>query len=179
MSSADILKITVTISDELFSFICCYGLHCKSIQEFIVEFSDLLNSERAANLIVLGGLNLDLLTNTPNLDACYLLNSEHGLTSFINEPTRPETGTCIDHISGRFSKIDLNDCGGIVFDLGISDHCMTGIIFKVLRNAEQINVKRKNRLLKIDFEKLIQYLLVESWEEVHLEENPSNAYVCF
>lgn len=179
LPSADIIKISCSICNEMFDFICVYRLQSLSIQVFIEEFSTYLRNVRAGNLILLGDFNIDLLDSNSVVDSYHVMLSEHGLVSFVNEPTRPTSGTCLDHVFGRFLKMFHNPSAAIVFDLQITDHCMTGIVFSSLRSKEQVRHVPERITAKIDFRKLNNNLLFADWVEVYVEENPSRAYDLF
>ena len=86
----------------------------------------LLQNEKCKNLLLVGDLNLDILSDGEHVDVYNSILAEHGLFSFLNEATRPDSGKCLDHVVGRFDKPQsCYNCFN--FDLGISDHCMTGI----------------------------------------------------
>ena len=61
MSSADTIKITVTLGNELFRFVCIYRLLSQPINDFLTEFAQYLTTEKIQNLILCGDYNLDTL----------------------------------------------------------------------------------------------------------------------
>lgn len=127
---ADILKIQCNIQNEIFFYMCIYRLQSTSPFLFLEEFQILLESEKCKNLIVLGDYKIDILDNTLISDSYQTLMVENGLKSLVNEPTRPCSGTCLDHVFGRFDVLHSNAFAGVNLILNITDHCMTGLLIK-------------------------------------------------
>lgn len=104
--------------------------------------------------------------------------AEHGLFSFLDEPTRPISGTCLDHVFARFENVAANLPAGINLDLNISDHCMTGIYLEKLICRKPYE-SGQVIFSKINFQKLNNRLRYESWYGVYAELNANKAYEIF
>ena len=147
------------------------------VSEFLDELDLLLSHNNSSNLLLLGDFNLDLLLYCEVTDAYSALLAKYGLNSFLNEPTRPLSGTCIDHVIGRF-KFDLNTCESFDVDLNITDHCMTGLIFNIAHNTFN-DVEAPKHFSKIDYNKLNELLRFETWEDVYASNDVELAYSLF
>lgn len=178
LNSADIIKISCVICKENFIIICVYRVQYMPLQLFLEEFTAFLSNEKAANLIILGDFNVDILSCNPAVDIYGCLMAEHGLISFINEPTRPISNTCLDHVFGRFMKMATNLCAGVNFDLQITDHCLTGIVLNILNNKKSVDTAPR-KVTKINYRQLNDNLLRESWEDIYTVRNASQAYDLF
>ena len=178
MESADVIKVSCNLGSEVFNFFCFYKLHSHTSANFLNEFDRLLSKNHSSNLLLLGDFNFDLLLDCENTDAYSALLAKYGLHSFLNEPTRPSSGACLDHINGKFSiQHDIYDCFNI--DLSITDHCLTGIMFNCPdKNPINSNPIARNQI-KIDYEKLKNFLRFESWENVYSLNDVSLAYSHF
>ena len=154
---------------------CIYRLHFCDATVFLEEFSNLLSAEKGSNLILTGDFNIDILTSSQISDSYLALIAEYGLLSFINESTRPLSGSCLDHVVGRFSSYSADLFIAVNFDLGISDHSMTG---GVLSNIELVKQIKSNNfeIKKIQFEELNNELFFENWFDVYVEDNANKAY---
>ncbi|XP_067635462.1 uncharacterized protein [Eurosta solidaginis] len=103
-------------------------LHAIPVQIFVEEFSNLLRSENSANIVILGDFNLDILNANPTIDSFLNLVAGHGLTSYLNEPTRSMSGSCLDHVFCRVSNHFLSSLRSLNLDVGITDHTMSGVL---------------------------------------------------
>lgn len=174
--SADVMKTTLNVGKNVYCFFCIYRLHSIPVCSFLEEFDAMLSREKCRNLVIVGDMNLDLLSDCENINNYHCIIAKNGLFSFINEPTRPSSRTCIDHILGRFSAPqDLYSCFNL--DLDISDHCMTGIALPTSINIPKNNSNKT--FLKTDFDKLNNLLLHETWNEVYDVSDVSLSYNLF
>lgn len=142
---------------------------------------ELLKKVKSSNLLVLGDINIDILSNSNDSDKYLFLMSSYGLKSLVNEPTRitDDTQTCIDHVFTRFHKNWSHKVSCEILDLKITDHCMLNL------RIDQLTVSKLNRYIpfpvkyKTDYLKLVNALKFEFWEQVYVKSNPSSAYDAF
>lgn len=177
IKSADLLKVEVTLNSDIFTFICIYRLQAFSQSSFLNEFSQYLSRNKCKNLVVLGDININIL-NPESCSDYLLLMSSYGLESLINEPTRPASNTCIDHIFFRQAigtkfRITSNVC-----NLNVTDHCclMLSLQYETIRTTNNLTSSNKIVIDKIDYEKLKLLLSQEQWTTVFSESNSSNAF---
>ena len=172
-SSADILKTTLCINNDCFTFLCFYRFHSVSTDIFLNEFKALLTDTNCKNLVLLGDFNIDLLSDTELTDEYNSILVDHGLFSYINECTRPISGTCLDHIFGRF-KDSHSDYHCINLDLNVSDHCLTGIFLPSSGLSKE--KARPKTFSKINYDVLNSFLLAETWADIYQISDASLAY---
>lgn len=177
--SADVLKVSVEIDHVTYVFLCVYRLHTFSVANFINEFSDVLASVKSKNLIIVGDFNINILDGNDSISNYQALLASHGLSCFIYEPTRPSSGSCLDHIYGRLCNVELTECVKCVFDFKITDHCMTGLVFAISKTRLCKSPMSVARKAKIDFAKLKNSLYFEFWEDVFAASDSSTAYSIF
>ena len=138
--------------------------------------NSLLSLENSQNLLLLGDFNINLLSDSDIIDSYTTILANHGLYSFINESTRPATGTCLDHLLGRFKELqNVYVCYN--FHLSVSDHCLTGISLNTSSVAKKSTPPKT--FLRLDYGKLNSYLLHETWNEVYNETDVSLANSLF
>lgn len=178
MRSADLLKVTCNLHGEPFTIVCVYRLHDYTPEFFINEFSPILRKLKCKNLIILGDFNIDIISSTHYSDLYLTLMAECGLHSFVNEITRPSSGTCIDHIFIRLNKITMESCFSSVIDLGISDHCFISLFLGKLSSNNTIRATTYTTK-RIDYSKLNESLRFEFWLEVYMADNVDLAYEFF
>lgn len=175
--SADIVKVVCDIDSVTYCFVCVYRLHEQSINKFVEEFSGFLNNIKYKNCVVLGDFNIDILSKSKDADDYLLLMACNGFISLINEPTRFSltSSSCIDHIFVRTHKNTDHHLEGILYDLRVTDHAMTGLNFNnVLTKLHDKYIKRSS--FHVDFVKLKRLLNIEFWDEVYSSNDPSNAF---
>jgi len=178
LDSAGGIKVSYSLGSKMFNFICFYKLHSCPSSQFITELETLLRRNQSSNLILLGDFNLDLLANCENTDNYCALLARYRFYSFLNEPTRPTSGSCLDHILGRFENAQNSyDCFNV--DSSITDHCLTGLIFNCpIKHSNDSNTAAKN-FTRTDYAKLNEFLRYENWENVYSMNDVSLAYANF
>lgn len=178
--SADIIKVICDIDGVNYCFVCIYRLHECSINSFLCDFSCYLRQLKCKNCIILGDMNIDLFSSSIDVDEYKLLMATWGFQSLINEPTRitPHTNSCIDHIFSRSQNNNSLHLLSFTYDIRITDHIITGLIFKHLTTS---NVKNDKYFFSqhIDHAKLSAALYLEFWEDVYLQHDPSLAFELF
>jgi len=174
--SADVMKILCKIGSEEYCFICCYRLQLFSINFFNNELDNLLLNEKADNLVLIGDFNIDILANCESTDNYLSILAKFGLFPFINDVTRPRSGTCIDHVFCRFRSFQ-ESYDSFIYDFGITDHCMVGLSVRI-----DISETRRPEMQKstfVNFDELNNLLRYESWSDVYLCNNILDAYPLF
>lgn len=106
------------------------------LQSAINVISDNLSEiqrNSSGEIILLGDLNVDLLSGNNQAAKLKLLSGRHSLTQLIDSPTRfsASSATLIDHIYTDASHISHSG----TLDLHISDHLPVFLIKKKVRNA--------------------------------------------
>lgn len=97
LNSADLISVKCEISGFIYCFVCAYRLNFCSVNAFLEEFSGFLENQKHKNLIVVGDLNIDLLTASSESDSYLSLMPSFGLVSLLNVPTRvvQDSSTCL------------------------------------------------------------------------------------
>jgi hypothetical protein len=179
LKTADLLSIDLYFPNFKVTIVCVYRLQSFNIDVFLDEFDSVLIRIKSNNLLVLGDMNINILNNSEIVDNYNFLMSSHGLTSDVNVPTRISniSSTCIDHVFYRCSDVVINSS---VEDLCITDHC--AIFVNFLCNDRYMPSNRKvndrNKIL-INFDKLNNLLLMESWSSVLSQPDISSAFDLF
>lgn len=73
LNSADILSVDCNIGGLKLSILCVYRLHSVNISEFVVEFNSILSAVKSKNVLVLGDINIDILSNSRLIDEYKLM----------------------------------------------------------------------------------------------------------
>ncbi|XP_075162787.1 uncharacterized protein LOC142235420 [Haematobia irritans] len=100
------------------------------VNDFINSLSEILSLQARNQLIVVGDSNIDLNRDQRSVDYCSMFQS-YDCESAHNMITRPETGTCIDHVFSNVSSrlfIDSIECK-------LSDHNLICCKVKMQANA--------------------------------------------
>lgn len=103
--------------------------------------------------------------------------SKYGYISYINKPTRvtTENSSCIDHIFIK-TKIDKNKFkfSSYILESTITDHCPVLLNIETENNLITSN-NSKNVIKTINYNKMLQLLSQENWENVT---NYNNSNIC-
>lgn len=176
LSSADAMKVTFALEKDVYTIYCFYRLHSHPVCTFLDELNVLLTREKCKNLLLVGDFNLDLLAYGDEVDSYNNILANNGIFSFLNKPTRPVSGSCIDHILGRFAQLQpVYECFN--FNLDITDHFMTGIKLTTFTNSAKNNTIKT--FSKVNYKHLNQLLLSENWNDVYNATDISSAYSLF
>lgn len=179
LNSCDLITASCNISGVSYCFIGVYRLHKYNVNIFLDEFSIFLEGQTCKNLVLLGDFNIDLLTYTSDVDCFLSVLSSFGFNSLVNDPTRVTQNciSCLDHIFIRLCRNNFINYKAAIFDLKLSDHCLTSVQF-------EHNVSRKTHIIsnefkKIDYNALKSGLTLEFWEDVYSCPDPSIAFDLF
>jgi hypothetical protein len=181
-SSADVLKVSYTLDNTSFSFLCVYRNHDKySKIYFVNEITSIIENEKSPNLFVLGDFNIDTLKACSLSDFYLAKMSANGLYNIINEPTRvtDSSSTCIDHLFFRSEKEEVTKLNTSVFDFSITDHNMILCQFVSSKFVSESSTNSDFIKNHINYRALENNLKFEMWETVYREENASNAFELF
>lgn len=77
---------------------CVYRFHHFSINDFILEFVNLLESDKSNNIIIMRDININILGLNISSTNYLTILAQQGFISLMNRVTRPSSGTCLDHI---------------------------------------------------------------------------------
>ena len=134
-------------------------LHCMKISSFITKLKNYLEKNKNyTKHIILGDINIDLLKFNEGIVEYISLMSDYEFLSGVNTVTRPEKGTCIDHI---FCK-GLDSYQNYNIHSMISDHYITALLI----NNVKFNNKINSILLKTDFNKLKRLAKNTKWNNI-------------
>lgn len=158
LNSADVLKLSVSLNNYNYIFVCVYRLQFIPISSFICEFSNFISKIKNQNVIIVGDLNIDILNFPASCNDYMFMLSSNGFLSLINSATRTtsNTATCIDHCFVRVNSCATLDVS--LHNLHITDHELVKIDIEVLGNyvSEKELVYSKFDIIK--FESLISSL---------------------
>jgi len=149
LASADTMEVNFVIGRVAFTIVCFYRLHSGPVHMFLTELDNFLQYKNANNLLLVGDFNIDMLEDSDAIDSYISLLSKYGLYSFLNTPTRKPSGSCLDHVIGRFTTPQSTfDCFN--FDLDLTDHYMTGLAVQILNDrptqrANLMLIQRSNQ----------------------------------
>jgi hypothetical protein len=145
METADSLLLSITLEHSYFNLFCLYRLLNFSEISFINELSTVLQHLKN-NTVYVGdiNINLNLVSSNQNVQNYIGLLSNNGYTSLINSPTRITelTKSTIDHFFVRHPQID--SFKSVIFDIGLTDHCLIGSSFHYSSKFKKNNNALKN-----------------------------------
>lgn len=124
-SHATVGRISFKIHNISFGITAVYKPPPVSKQEFIADLHSFFETTLLQNIeIFIGDININVL-NPENNDVCDYLSTlaRLGFRPYIESITRPETGTCLDHIFvNRKLKVKNMSCCSYILDTDITDH---------------------------------------------------------
>jgi hypothetical protein len=179
--SADVLQLDVRVSDlERFTLIAVYRLHSALRSAFIDDIEDVLTGLGNRNIVLVGDMNLDILSQSAESDNYLSLLSSKGMLNLVNEPTRIKgnSSTCLDHVFVRFfKKGNLQfDFKANVFHYNLTDH--STVLFSI-HFCNPITKDTEEYYSQIDLEKLTAELINVDWACVYEKNTVSDAFQCF
>ena len=147
-NSIEIVSISVKLNESELYILGCYRPHSGTIEEFITDFSHVLNNQKLQNkrTILLGDLNINLLIDNPEREQFMNFMRSYYFVPRITKPTRfssneNETPSLLDQIWTNF--VD-NVITGIL-SIDITDHCPIFLYLPIDNN------KHSNDKIKITF----------------------------
>lgn len=120
--------------------------------------------------MLIGDINIDLLNNENTVEEYKNSLVENGFLSAVNDITRPESKTCIDHIFIK-SKNPTDQLHSFIFQSKITDHYPIAIHIPYKNPFYEKNRKELNEFDKtyINKNKLKELVSHETWEGVYKE----------
>lgn len=145
MTTADCLLLEVKFDSFHINTLCIYRFHRFSEYDFINEL-DFKLLKLSQNTLLLGDLNIDLLKDFPYVNKYKNLMCNNGFVSVVNVPTRitVNSSTCVDHVFIRYRHLNQINCG--IFDTGVTDHCLIGLILNINNTFLKHNINVHNNL---------------------------------
>ncbi|KAL3278840.1 hypothetical protein HHI36_016360 [Cryptolaemus montrouzieri] len=114
----------------------------------------------------MGDIRMDLLSDSLYDEEFENIMIEEGFTSAINTVTRPESGTCIDHIIFKM-KIHQENLKSAVLHIDITDHYPVTLAVGIHGPASDgRKVEERTNLRYVDYRTLNSVLSSMSWESV-------------
>lgn len=183
--SVQIVKVILSRGTRFFTVIAFYSRAYSSIEELLNMLEHELLSVVKGTVIVLGDANVDLF----NVDVAmpYVgFMAAHGLVSCISQPTRPSSGTCIDHIwiGGRPESFFLK--AGVIETCVLADHYPTILSVFDTHGDRTYPHKAKTQFLaprrifsSANFQRFFENLQEIDWSCVLVEEDVDAAFGAF
>lgn len=156
-TTADTLLLTIEYNKIYFNLFCLYRLQEFSTKNFIDELEVFL-SQISNNTIYVGDANLNLFDQSQCIQKYHNLLNNNGFLSLINSPTRitNSSRTCIDHIFVKHKNINVFESA--IFDLGITDHCALGLVYRINNSLDIKNSSKLVEVKSIDYDLLVNKL---------------------
>lgn len=177
-ASGLIIKI---YSDKVnFSLLALYRFHDFSENLFINELNYILDDFKPTEpIIIVGDMNINLLSDKEFVDKYNFLLLSYGFKSFINSITRPISKTCIDHIYIKTNNFKEINFSVVVEEIGLTDHSLLALYSDVFRNCPSPQENRCEINKKIDFKRLKGYLQTYNWEHIYQTNDVNDAFFMF
>lgn len=170
-------------NDISFCVICVYRLPSTDASQFVNDFQNLIKlTDKNKVCLFAGDMNIDVLDLNDNCTNHYLnVMAQNGFLSCVNEPTRvtSTSQTCIDHMFVRRpSKIHNLDLIPVIVQSDVTDHYAVVLQFRQSDAMYKKNINPPNPQYSniLDYTKLKNYLLSESWDGLYTQSNPNVAY---
>lgn len=146
---------TILLYDKYldFTIICIYRSLSFKIDSFTEELSCKLKSINSKNVILIGDLNIDLLTLTNSVQEYQDILCSEGFEFLINEVTRPNSNSCIDHLI--FRNFNMN-AKYAIFKNELTDHYP--ILCKLEYKAQTVTKPKISRLRRVNYKKIDNFL---------------------
>lgn len=132
------------------------------------------------NLIV-GDINLDLLSPNNFVQIYTNIMHSHGYISLITVPTRicQTTKTCIDHIFLKSKKTTNISVTPVVLESCITDHYSTLLHIEFAEDSNSNKTNTYNKFNKVNLEGLKRDLDLETWAIVYQSDNVDISFRTF
>lgn len=126
-------------------------------------------TEQTKHHIIIGDLNIDLLSKTPLTEEYKNIMNASGYISLINKVTRPISKTCLDHIFIRMNPPCHLPIRSFIFNQSITDHSPIAMLLHLHQSSKQ---KTEPMFKKyINFQELRKDLQREMWLRMYEENN--------
>lgn len=142
INNIQVIKTKLDYLKESITITAIYRPPSTSPDLFNDEFRTYLTTCANTDLsFIVGDINIDILSDCEYSHEYLNILSEAGYRSLINNPTRVESETCLDHIFLK-TKTDLNNCMPIIFENNITDHYTTINLLQRPSSSVQCEKKR-------------------------------------
>lgn len=176
--TADVVQLILSFGTIAINIVGLYRIQKFQVNNFIDELSILLDNVKS-NTLIIGDVNLNLLSSDVNTAKYIDLFCSYGFTSLINQATRIDHGvsaTCIDHALLRSNVLQVHKTS--VIDCDVTDHMMVELCLKTPGQISK-NDKRQtfSKFLPDNFQINISdknFQSVTSCETVNLAANTLN-----
>jgi hypothetical protein len=183
LESADALLINIKCNNLFLNILCLYRFHSYSENYFIEELAGNLENI-SHSTIIMGDINLNILSNSSNVNKYLSMLNGFGFQQFIYTPTRAneKSQSCLDHIFIRHRNLSIFSSD--VFDVHLTDHCMLGLTIKVSNlncstSVHVLNPKTEETKYMIDYKKLKEMLRSMDWNFCFLHNDVNCAFEIF
>lgn len=135
------------------NIVCLYRCLGFNIDSFNLELSNKLRNIKAKNVLLIGDLNIDILTSTSATDDYQNLLSSEGFTFLIDGITRDRSNSCIDHLILRSFDVSAEST---IFKYNLTDHYPIAckLKFKASIHAKPEIIK----ISKVNYDKVNNFL---------------------
>jgi len=186
LGTNDMMQLTINHDKQRFTILCVYRQPNTSVPMFSNELkTELMNSRDDHNVILLGDINIDLLSkNNGYADQYETLMAYQGFEKKINTVTREEirnsmiTGTCIDHI---YCKTKEYHTEAAVLKHKIADHYSTHICLfnKTAAFVEQSDKVLTSEITFYNDKEIVKQLMAVKWDDLSDNLNAEQMYNVF
>lgn len=140
----------------------------------LVRYLESIKNNNAIQIIT-GDLNIDLLSELDYAEEYKNIMNAYGFVSYINDITRPSSGSCIDHF---FIKNKTQaESKSFIIHCNITDHFPIGLILD-LKNKSTLEISNKYKKF-INYTNLKQLLRNESWVDLYNEKSTDRIFKIF
>lgn len=176
LKSADLMSVCFNIGNVEWCVVCVYRLQFIGVKVFIDELSDVFNKIKTNNVVIVGDMNLNILSLDNDTKEYLLMLSARGFKSILNCPTRVkgQSKTCIDHIFLRSRESSQFCYSANAVNLNIADHFLT--YFKLSLLIPDSNKNRTFIKETINYKALNEILLNTNWTVIYNCIDASKAY---
>lgn len=171
------IKVTVIKENKKIIITSVYRSPTTSIKLFNLGLLAYLKIiEKNDMHIITGDMNIDILSSSDHVEEYKNILNSYGLISYINDYTRPQSKTCLDHffINSRIHKNE-NDIKPIIFEQNITDHYPIIILCRInsyknrSRNDNQTDTKIHKKF--INYDNLRSDLREEYWSDIYEQDD--------
>lgn len=160
-----LIRLEFSYGVKKFCLSALYRLHHTCVDVFSEELNHYLGSIKDYDYsILMGDLNINILSNNDFVDHYLNVLSEWNYISYINDFTRVDgdTRSCIDHIFIRTTK--ETQIQPIIFRTDITDHYPVMAHICLPQNESRTEAGKR---LITDYDKLKEYFSGENWNEFY------------
>nr|CAH7738545.1 unnamed protein product [Callosobruchus chinensis] len=176
-----VVNMLIKYVDKTFNIIALYRSPSTSVDEFTHHLNIFLKQKANSDInVIVGDINIDILSDSVISNNYLNVMSENNYISMINDYTRVEgtSRSCIDHIFVK-TKESLSKFSPILLKYKITDHYPTILHYLLPDKKTSISDSKLRYKTYINYDKLNDMLLTESWEKVYENKNLDCSVNCF